>query len=105
MLTTLELVARREGRARHAAAAMAVALSVACGLAAETLARQLNLDVDVAYTVGLLYGVGLVAIDEWAFRQKLPWRFAPGPLPLETCHNERAVLGFHNAEAGAALLR
>lgn len=79
--------------------------SVACGLAAETLARQLNLDVDVAYTVGLLYGVGLVAIDEWAFRQKLPWRFAPGPLPLETCHTERAVLGFHNAEAGAALLR
>jgi HD-like signal output (HDOD) protein len=79
--------------------------SVACGLAAETIARQLGLDVDVAYTVGLLYGVGLVAIDEWAFRQKLPWRFGAGPLPLETCQAERQVLGFHNAEAGAALLR
>jgi HD-like signal output (HDOD) protein len=79
--------------------------SVACGLAAETLARHLKLDLDVAYTVGLLYGVGLVAIDAWAFRQNLPWHFAPGPLPLETCQAERAALGFHNGEAGAALLR
>jgi HD-like signal output (HDOD) protein len=79
--------------------------SVACGLASEALGRHLKLDLDVAYTVGLLHGVGLVAIDEWAFRQRLDWRFNPGPLPLETCQAERAQLGFHNAEAGAALLR
>jgi HD-like signal output (HDOD) protein len=79
--------------------------SVACALASEALGRHLKLDLDVAYTIGLLHGVGLVAIDEWAFRQRLPWRFTPGPLPLETCQAERAQLGFHNAEAGAALLR
>jgi HD-like signal output (HDOD) protein len=79
--------------------------SVACALAAELFAERMKLDRDIAYTVGLLHGVGLVAIDEWAFHQQNALRFAPGPLPLETCEEERKVLGFHNAEAGAALLR
>jgi len=80
-------------------------LSVACALAAEQLAARIELDRDVAYTIGLLHGVGLVAIDEWAFHQQQALRFQPGPLPLETCEQERNALGFHNAEAGAALLR
>ncbi len=79
--------------------------SVACALGAEFLAERQELSSDIAYTVGLLHGVGLVAIDEWAFRQQQGMFFAEGKLPLETCEAERAILGFHNAEAGAALLR
>lgn len=79
--------------------------SVACALAAELLAERIEVDRDIAYTVGLLHGVGMVAIDEWAFRQHPELRFAPATLPLETCEAERATLGFHNAEVGAALLR
>lgn len=80
-------------------------MSVACALAAELLAEQLQLERDVAYTVGLLHGVGLVAIDEWSFRHKLGLCFSRREWPLETCEAERMTLGFHNAEAGAALLR
>jgi len=80
-------------------------LSIACALAAESLAERNRVDCDIAYTVGLLHGVGLVAIDEWAFRQHPDLRFSGGELPLETCEVERATLGFHNAEAGASLLR
>ena len=79
--------------------------SVACALGAELLAERLEISKDIAYTVGLLHGVGMVAIDEWAFRQQLGMFFSGGDLPLETCEAERATLGFHNAEAGAALLR
>jgi HD-like signal output (HDOD) protein len=79
--------------------------SVACALGAEVLADRLEISRDIAYTVGLLHGVGMVAIDEWAFRQQTGMFFAPGDLPLETCEAEQATLGFHNAEAGAALLR
>ena len=80
-------------------------MSVACGLAAETVAENAALDRDIAYTIGLLHTVGLVAIDEWAFRHHPELRFSPGKFPLETCEIERASLGFHNGEAGAALLR
>ncbi len=80
-------------------------MSVACGLAAELFAERLELDRDIAYTVGLLHGVGMVAIDEWAFHQNQDLRLASRSLPLETCEAERTQLGFHNGEAGAALLR
>jgi hypothetical protein len=39
--------------------------SVACGLAAEMLAGITGEERDVAYTVGLLHCVGMLAIDEW----------------------------------------
>lgn len=79
--------------------------SIACAIAAEILATRLNQDQDIAYTIGLLHGVGLVAIDEWAFRHHPSLRFILGRPPLESCQAERAVLGFHNAEVAAALLR
>lgn len=80
-------------------------MSVTCAMAAENIARRLALEGDIAYTAGLLHGVGLVAIDEWAFRMHPELRFPRGPLPLETYPAEREMLGFHNAEVGAALLR
>ena len=80
-------------------------MSVTCALAAEILAERMHLEQDIAYTIGLFHGIGLVAIDEWAFLRHPELRFPAGILPLETCESERKVLGFHNAEAGAALLR
>jgi HD-like signal output (HDOD) protein len=79
--------------------------SVTCALAAETLARHLRQDHDVAYTLGLFHAIGMVAIDDWAEMRQADLHFSPGTLPLETCPEERKALGFHNAEVGAALLR
>lgn len=79
--------------------------AIACAIAAELLAETLNIDRDIAYTIGLLHQVGMVAVNEWLARSMPTVRFSRAPLPLETCEQEREVLGFHNAEAGAALLR
>jgi HD-like signal output (HDOD) protein len=79
--------------------------SIACALAAESIAEQTNADRNVAYTIGLLHSVGMVAIDDWATRNRPELRFTERSLPLEACESERAVLGFHQAEAGATLLR
>lgn len=79
--------------------------SIACAIAAESLAEVINIDCDIAYTIGLLHRVGLVAINEWLERGAPDFRFQKQSSPLETCEEERRLLGFHNAEAGAALLR
>jgi HD-like signal output (HDOD) protein len=79
--------------------------SIACALATEVLADRLNVDRNVAYTVGLLHCLGMVVIDDWATRRQPSLRLVSRGLPLETCEEERACLGFHHAEAGAALLR
>lgn len=79
--------------------------SIACAIAAERIADRLNLDRDVAYTIGLLHRVGLVAISEWLERTDPTVRFVSTGLPQETCAHERQLLGYNNAEAAAALLR
>ena len=79
--------------------------SITCALAAEILAKHVGIEQDIAYTVGLFHGIGMVAIDEWAYLRQPELHFSPGILPLETCEEERKALGFHNAEVGAALLR
>jgi HD-like signal output (HDOD) protein len=80
--------------------------SVACALAAEIIASQTGVDHNIAYTTGLLHSVGQVAIDEWLYQQRpgAPVEFA-GSLPREALDAERQVLGFHQGDAGAALLR
>jgi HD-like signal output (HDOD) protein len=79
--------------------------SVACALAAEVLAGITGEDRNIAYTVGLLHSVGLLAIDEWVLRNHPGVRLANHGFPREACENERALLGFTQAEAGASLLR
>lgn len=79
--------------------------SVACALAAETLAERTGQDRAVAYTIGLLHCVGMVAIDEWALRQKQGILFRSGGFPREAIESERAILGFTQADAGATLLQ
>jgi HD-like signal output (HDOD) protein len=79
--------------------------SVACALAAETIALHTGQDRNVAYTNGLLHGVGMVAIDEWALRNSPSLFLKSAGFPREASESERAVFGFTQAEAGAALLR
>ena len=80
-------------------------MSVACGLAAESLAVLTGEERDIAYTVGLLHCVGLLAIDEWIQHNHPGRRLVSQGFPRETCEHERALLGFTQAEAGASLLR
>jgi HD-like signal output (HDOD) protein len=79
-------------------------MSVACALAAEELAARIEQDRDVAYTVGLLHAVGMVAIDEWALRNARTLRFTSAGYPREATESERAALGFTSAQVGGALL-
>jgi HD-like signal output (HDOD) protein len=79
--------------------------SVACAIAAELIATRTGQDHNVAYTIGLLHRVGMVAIDEWALRHAPGLKFKATPLPRETIDAERATLGFNQAEVGSALLK
>jgi HD-like signal output (HDOD) protein len=80
-------------------------MSVSAAMAAELLAERANLDQSVAYTMGLLHCVGMVAIDEWALRNTRGIVLHLGSFPREAIDGERAALGFTQAETGAALLR
>lgn len=80
-------------------------MSVAGALAAEALAERTNQDRNVAYTIGLLHCVGMVAIDEWALRNARPLAFKHTGFPREALESERAALGFTQAETGCALLK
>lgn len=80
-------------------------LSVAGALAAEMLAIHTHQDRAVAYTIGLLHCVGMVAIDEWALRNARGLTFKIAGYPREAVEAERATFGFTQAETGAALLR
>lgn len=79
-------------------------MSVACALSAELLAERSNQDRDVAYTIGLLHGVGMVAIDEWAARNGRQLSLPSAGFPREATSSERVQLGFTQADAGGALL-
>jgi HD-like signal output (HDOD) protein len=79
--------------------------SVACGIAAETLANCIGEDVNVAYTLGLLHGVGMVAINQWAERNAPTLGFFSRGFPRDASDSERSLLGCTNAEVGATILR
>ncbi len=80
-------------------------MAVAGALAAEALAERTNQDCNIAYTVGLLHCVGMVAIDEWALRTKRSLTLKNKGFPREALESERVELGFTQAETGAALLK
>ena len=80
-------------------------MSVSCALSAEALAALTGQDRSVAYTIGLLHCVGMVAIDEWALRNRRGLVLRTAGYPREAVESERAELGFTQAEAGEALLK
>lgn len=80
-------------------------MSVACALSAEALALRTGQDCSVAYTIGLLHCVGMVAIDEWALRHQRSLVLACTGFPREAIESERATFGFTQAETGEAFLK
>lgn len=80
--------------------------AVACAIAAATLAEHAGMDRSDAYTVGLMHGLGLVAIDRHAAQSEDGGsrRLASAGYPEDFAPAERAWLGFSHAEVGAALL-
>lgn len=79
--------------------------SIACGLAAEELARFCDEDPNAAYALGLLHSVGMVVINAWAVMVAKGQQLASAGYPDDCTSAERALLGFTNADTGAALLR
>lgn len=79
-------------------------MSVACALAMEQLAERTGQERDAAYTIGLLHGVGMVAVDEWALRHAPGLKLRRLGFPNEAVADERAALGFTQAAVGGALL-
>jgi HD-like signal output (HDOD) protein len=79
--------------------------TVACAVAAEHLARLTGEDDRLAYTSGLMHSVGMIIINSWA------QSIAPGTVlnfenvTSEWSADERNLLGYDQADAGAALLR
>ncbi|MDQ8184922.1 HDOD domain-containing protein [Pelagicoccus sp. SDUM812002] len=80
--------------------------SVACALAMERLARKYGEDPGVAYTIGLLHGIGMVFIEkelssrgkEVAFQNSLPEDVA-------IASEEMEIFGLTHAKVGAAVMR
>lgn len=81
------------------------ARGVGCALAADAIAERVGEDRAVAYTLGLLHGVGMIAVDEWALHGGHDLLLAMRSFPDEAIEDERAALGCTNAEVGAVLLR
>jgi len=79
--------------------------SVACALAAESIALQTGDDCNIAYTVGLLHRIGMVVINEWALRQRPLLRLTGTDTLEEYTRSERAALGCTQADVGGELLR
>jgi HD-like signal output (HDOD) protein len=78
--------------------------SVATGIAAQVIAERSGDDADVAYAIGLMHRVGMLAVEEWARLESSFLVFAHRGWVREYCAAEAAVLGFTHAEVGAALL-
>lgn len=79
-------------------------VSVAGGLAAECLAGLAGEDRNVAYTIGLLHGLGMVVVDSWLQETAPAVRLTYRTFEHEFGRDEHAQLHFTQAEAAAALL-
>jgi HD-like signal output (HDOD) protein len=80
-------------------------LSLSCGLAAELLAERTGEDASVAYTIGLLHGIGMTGIDHWVQREAPQVVFFSTESTREFIDCERGLLGFTQADVGAAMLK
>jgi len=78
--------------------------AVACAIAAASLAEHSQVERSDAYTSGLMHGLGLLAIDRYAAKERRPRVLPSVGYPLDYAPAEQEWLDFSHAEAGAALL-
>ncbi len=79
--------------------------SIAVAVCARRLAQLLDEDADRAYTLGLLHNVGMAGIDALVRHRAPEARFRPAKWPDLWRTAEVSLLGFDQADAGAAMLR
>lgn len=80
--------------------------SVACACAADLLAGQLGEDTGATYMSGLLHAIGRIPIDHYLMAsQHGPKHFEDEGFPAEFSGGEFALLGFNQAQVGAAMLK
>lgn len=79
--------------------------SLSCALAMDALGQEARRSTDVCYTIGLLHGVGLVAVERWTARPAnaglRPIGFSGGP---DLGERERRVIGHTSSALGGRLL-
>ncbi|MFP4157171.1 MAG: HDOD domain-containing protein [Opitutales bacterium] len=79
-------------------------ISLACAELMREMAKTDRLmDPDLAFTIGLFHGIGKLVIEGYFSRHEIV--FFEGSNNLITLQQERKLLGFDHAEAGAALLK
>ena len=78
--------------------------SVFTAIAARELSGETGDDPQRAYTLGLLSGVGMVAIDRWVWPRVGGRRITSVEWPEEWRVGEIRLLGYDQAEVGAAML-
>jgi HD-like signal output (HDOD) protein len=80
--------------------------SLACAFAAELLATRLGEDTAVAYTSGLLHGIGRLAINKCLTTTGDVGRtLVDGGFPADFSDSELALFGFTQADVGALMLQ
>lgn len=79
--------------------------SIACAIAAERIAQDRALDPNVAYTLGLMSGIGMVAIDQWLQTNDPHVIFFKRDFPRDYIDSESVLLGCTNSEVGAQVLQ
>ena len=80
--------------------------SVACALAMERLARKYAEDPGVAYTIGLLHGIGMVFIEKELENRKQQVAFQNNlPEDVAIAAEEMEIFGLNHAKVGAAVMR
>jgi len=80
--------------------------SLACAFAGELLASRLGEDTAVAYTCGLLHGIGRLAINKYLTTSGDPGRkVTDSGFPGDFSGSELALFGFTQANVGALMLQ
>ncbi|MEM9158259.1 MAG: HDOD domain-containing protein [Verrucomicrobiota bacterium] len=79
--------------------------SVACALAMERLARKYSEDPGVAYTIGLLHGIGMIFLER-EIKEAPIIRFRSSlPEDVAVAKEEMEIFGINHAKVGAAMMR
>lgn len=79
--------------------------SVACALAMERLARKYSEDPGVAYTIGLLHGIGMIFLER-EIKEAPAIRFrSTFPEDMAIACEELEIFGINHAKVGAAMMK
>lgn len=80
--------------------------SVACALAMERLARKYGEEPGVAYTIGLLHGIGMVFIEKELTERGHRVEFQNElPEDVAIASEEMVIFGLNHAQVGASVMR